>query len=319
MSMPSGKIESRDWDEISQVVADAYFPHTLTPRTPVRTDCAFPRSTGEGPVRIARLGWGADVSIRSDHPGAYGVNIPVSGRLDSVVGGREVSSLPGTATVCPPDTDTRIPHWAASCEIIGVRFDHEYLEREMHRILARPDRPLPSQVDLSAPAGTTWMRFVESLSDQMEGPNCLLQNDLVADQLLSAVTTAFVLAAVPDDPEGTEGTEGAVAARPRIVKRVIDALHGDPAHRWTAGEMAEQAGVSVRRLQEGFRQYVGRSPTQYLNDIRLVRARDDLLAADPGDTVTAVALRWGFAHTGRFAATYRSRFGVSPSSALRTT
>lgn len=312
MPKPAGGLASRDWDEVSQVVADAYFPHTLTPHTPFPMGDVFLRNTGTGPVRIARLAWGADVSVQSDHPGAYGVNIPLTGRLDSVVGGREVSSLPGTATVCPPDVATRMPHWTASCEIIGVRFDHEYLEREMHRILGRPGLPLPGQVDLSTSSGATWLRFVESLSDQMDGPRCLLHNDLVAGQILSAVTTAFVLAAVPDD------AEGAAATRPRIVKRVIDALHDDPAHAWTAAEMAEKAGVSVRRLQEGFRQYVGRSPTEYLTDVRMVRARDDLHEAAPGDTVAAVALRWGFAHSGRFAAAYRTRFGASPSAALRS-
>lgn len=312
MSTSDARIRSQDWDEISHVVADAYFPHTLTPRTRFPAGDVFLRNTGTGPVRIARLGWGADVAVQSDHPGAYGVNIPMTGRLDSVVGGTEVSSAPGTATVCPPDVTTRIPHWTSSCEIIGVRFDHEYLEREMHRILGRPGRPLPHQVDLSTSAGATWLRFVESLADQMDGPRCLLHNDLVASQLLSAVTTAFVLAAVPDD------AEGAAATRPRIVKRVIDALHENPARAWTAGEMAEKAGVSVRRLQEGFRQYVGRSPTEYLTDIRMVRARDELLDAPPGDTVAAVALRWGFAHSGRFAAAYRTRFGTSPSAALRS-
>ncbi len=312
MSKPADGLASRDWDEVSQAVADAYFPHTLTPSTRFPAANVSLRKTGTGPVRIARLAWGADVSVQSEHPGAYGVNIPLTGRLDSVVGGKEVSSLPGTATVCPPDVTTLMPHWTSSCEIIGVRFDHEYLQREMHRILGRAGRPLPSQVNLSTSAGTTWLRFVESLSDQMDGPRCLLHNDLVASQILSAVTTAFVLAVVPDDAEGTAAT------RPRIVKRVIDALHDDPAHAWTAAEMAEKAGVSVRRLQEGFRQYVDRSPTEYLTDIRLVRARDDLHAAGPGDTVAAVALRWGFAHSGRFAAAYRTRFGTSPSAALRS-
>jgi AraC-like DNA-binding protein len=41
--------------------------------------------------------------------------------------------------------------------------------------------------------------------------------------------------------------------------------------------------------------------------------------ADPGDgtTVTEVALRFGFAHTGRFAAAYRRRYGQAPSATLR--
>ncbi len=58
--------------------------------------------------------------------------------------------------------------------------------------------------------------------------------------------------------------------------------------------------------------------------MRLHRAHEDLLAADPaagdtvavdtvtGDTVAAVAVRWGFTPGGRCAANYRLAFGVLP-------
>ena len=47
---------------------------------------------------------------------------------------------------------------------------------------------------------------------------------------------------------------------------------------------------------------------------RTWRARADLADAVPGSgiTVTDVAARWGFTHFGRFAVTYRARFGESP-------
>jgi transcriptional regulator GlxA family with amidase domain len=39
----------------------------------------------------------------------------------------------------------------------------------------------------------------------------------------------------------------------------------------------------------------------------------DLLAADRmTDTVTGIAARWGFAHTGRFAVLYRQMYGQNP-------
>jgi AraC-like DNA-binding protein len=48
------------------------------------------------------------------------------------------------------------------------------------------------------------------------------------------------------------------------------------------------------------------------------RAHEDLLAADPRSaTAIEIAARWGFAHYGRFAATYRERFGQSPGRTLR--
>jgi AraC-like DNA-binding protein len=41
------------------------------------------------------------------------------------------------------------------------------------------------------------------------------------------------------------------------------------------------------------------------------------VAAEPGTTVTSVALDSGFAHLGRFAAAYRHHYGESPSETLR--
>jgi AraC family ethanolamine operon transcriptional activator len=38
--------------------------------------------------------------------------------------------------------------------------------------------------------------------------------------------------------------------------------------------------------------------------------------ADAEENVTAIALKWGFNHIGRFSLTYRARFGESPSRTL---
>ena len=79
------------------------------------------------------------------------------------------------------------------------------------------------------------------------------------------------------------------------------------------------AGVSVRRLQEAFQQYVGMTPLAYLTDVRLTRAHDELRRGTPGEVnVSEVAHRWSFGHLGRFASRYRARFGESPSQTLRS-
>lgn len=79
--------------------------------------------------------------------------------------------------------------------------------------------------------------------------------------------------------------------------------------------LADHAGVSIRTLTSGFRRHCGASPLSVLREIRLERARKQL--RDPrGGSVTEVALRFGFAHLGRFASVYRARFGESPSTTL---
>ncbi len=297
-----------NWDEASQMVAGAYYDHTLTR---LSRDSAAGLTVGHatlGPIRLALIEWGADVTVDSAHPGGYAVNVPLSGHLGSVTRGVEVVSSVGQATICPPDTDTHIGQWDRDCRILGVGIDESHLQTQLIRAV-QTGGPLPLQVDLRTPDGASWIRLVHTLAGQLAAEPGLLRNDLVADQLAGAVTTALILAAVP--------TEDAPAPRPRIVKRVLDALHADPGRVWAAGDMAECAGVGVRRLQEGFRQYVGRTPSECLLDIRLERVHADLQSADHDRTVTEIARHWGFAHHGRFAAAYRARYGLTPSQSRR--
>jgi transcriptional regulator GlxA family with amidase domain len=81
--------------------------------------------------------------------------------------------------------------------------------------------------------------------------------------------------------------------------------------------LADAAGVGVRALEDGFRRYVGRSPTAHLRHVRLDRVHAELSAARPGTTVGEVAYRWGFTHLDRFAGAYAKRFGETPSATLR--
>ncbi|MET0701429.1 MAG: helix-turn-helix transcriptional regulator [Mycobacterium sp.] len=81
-------------------------------------------------------------------------------------------------------------------------------------------------------------------------------------------------------------------------------------------DLSRAIGVSARTLQDGFQRYVGVSPTCYLREVRLQRARADLSNPALCTTVSDTAYRWGFAHLGRFAVAYRNKFGESPSEAL---
>jgi AraC-like DNA-binding protein len=306
--MPApGVSDPLDWDEASRAIEDAYFQNELHPLTRSTAADVILAGTEIGPVRLVHLGWGALVTVDTTHPGGYAVNVPVSGHLESVIGHHELVATPDCAVIYPPDTPACLRRWSPSLSVVGVRFDRDYLHREISRLLAQPSRRLPDRLDLTEQAGANWLQLVRSLSTQSAAD----QHPLVREQLSSAITTAFVLAALPDADGAHPPT------RPRIVKRVLDEMHDDPSRPWTAADMAEVARVSIRRLQEGFREYVGASPRECLTDIRLTRVRDDLLRGADGFTVADVATRWGLMHTGRFAAAYRRKYGESPSETLR--
>jgi AraC family ethanolamine operon transcriptional activator len=82
-------------------------------------------------------------------------------------------------------------------------------------------------------------------------------------------------------------------------------------------ELSRLVGVSQRTLEHGFRDQFNLTPYQYLIRCRLRFARDALREADPAsDTVTDIAVRFGFSELGRFAGEYRRFFGELPSDTL---
>lgn len=76
-------------------------------------------------------------------------------------------------------------------------------------------------------------------------------------------------------------------------------------------DLAAAAGVSVRTLNALCHRHFGETPMNLLRNMRLdaVRAK---LRLQPGLSITATALDYGFGHHGRFSAYYLRRFGELP-------
>lgn len=82
-------------------------------------------------------------------------------------------------------------------------------------------------------------------------------------------------------------------------------------------EVARRSGYSLRSLELIFRSSVGMTPGRWFLNVRLHGALRDLLTDAHAQSVTDIALRWGFRHVPRFAAHYRKMFGEFPSETLR--
>ena len=86
---------------------------------------------------------------------------------------------------------------------------------------------------------------------------------------------------------------------------------GDP---MSVFDLCRELGVSERTLHYAFQEVRGLSPMAYFKASRLNAVRQELKAAASGTTtVREIAQRWGFRHTGEFAADYRRLFGELPS------
>jgi len=101
----------------------------------------------------------------------------------------------------------------------------------------------------------------------------------------------------------------------KIVDKVIETTAKRVVTPISVTDMCRAAGVSPRTLARAFHAVHGVPPFHYLCALRLAQARQVLLSGDE-ETVTEVAMRFGFRELGRFAALYRKRFGESPSVTL---
>jgi AraC family ethanolamine operon transcriptional activator len=82
-------------------------------------------------------------------------------------------------------------------------------------------------------------------------------------------------------------------------------------------DLCRELAVSERTLHYAFQEVRGLSPMAYFQANRLNAVRQELKAAPAGTaTVQEIAQRWGFFHTGEFAAAYRRLFGELPSQTL---
>ncbi len=111
-----------------------------------------------------------------------------------------------------------------------------------------------------------------------------------------------------------EGSSGGVGwlfalADPQI-SAAINAMHQDPARRWTLQALAAQAGMSRSSFAQKFKATVGASPMDYLTRWRMLLAGDRL--ENSGDPISAIALSLGYESESAFSTAFKRVMDASP-------
>jgi AraC-like DNA-binding protein len=206
--------------------------------------------------------------------------------------------------------------WSADCEHLSVLIERTMLDNMFCSTWqARPaPEDFPVALDLRSPATRTWVELVRWAATDLDRRSGIAGSRLGAARFEELIVSGLLTAQHGDAPHVRMGQVAPVRLR-----RVVDYIEGHADEPLTTAHLARIAEVSARTLQAGFREHYGVSPTVYLRNIRLDRVHE-MLCKSGDDSVSSVidtALRWGFTHPPRFAAAYRSRFGVLPSETLR--
>ncbi|MFW3385587.1 UNVERIFIED_CONTAM: helix-turn-helix domain-containing protein [Kocuria sp. CPCC 205274] len=162
-----------------------------------------------------------------------------------------------------------------------------------------------------------WQAIAGHVVDHVLVNEVAAASPLLLEQSLRSLTHA-VLQTFPNtflaagtDPDPPE------QVHPTALRRAIAYIETHLAEPIGLPEIAAAARLSPRGLQSAFRRHLDTTPMGYLRTARLDAAHTDLLAAAGGESVGAIAARWGFAHPGRFAAAYRDQYGEAPADTLR--
>jgi AraC-like DNA-binding protein len=172
---------------------------------------------------------------------------------------------------------------------------------------------------VSPARAANWQALVRYFSREFCRNEAAYSSPLIHAQTMRLLA-ATALETFPNATLDAERGPSGDTAAPSAVRRAtafIDDHAGEPIG---LAEIAAAARLSPRAVQDAFRRHLETTPMTHLRQVRLRRAQQELRTADPGSgtTVAEVATRWGFAHHGRFAASYRREFGRTPAQDLHT-
>ncbi|MFJ4191038.1 AraC family transcriptional regulator [Kitasatospora sp. NPDC089509] len=177
----------------------------------------------------------------------------------------------------------------------------------LDRALAHPlMRELPALVHVPARSGghPELRAAVDLLGAELavERPGGRLAVPALIDLLLVYLVRAWT------ERPGAGGW-GAALADP-VVAAALAAVHGEPARAWSAGALAERAGVSRATLNRRFTALAGRPPMAYLTWWRMTRAA--ALLRRGSDPLETVARAVGYASPYALSHAFAREFGTTP-------
>jgi AraC-like DNA-binding protein len=311
---------SGDLDEARDFVSSIFCPHRLEPTNRVKTaDVRMHHAPAAG-ISLNYLQYGAPVNIvPGELEDFFLVQVQLQGGTHVKSGASTVEIGPGNASVLSPSEFTDM-HWTEDAAEFVVRLERDLVEKQLSALLGRHlPEPLVFNLKMDCQAGPagSWWRAVRFLASELEMSDNVLNSPLAVKQFEQTLVCSLLYSQPHNYTDALK--HGLTTAAPRHVKLVEDYIHAHADEPITVEDLTAAAGVSARTLFSGFKRFRGISPMKYLREVRLKQVRHDLERAGGDETVTDIAMKWGFGQLGRFAVEYKKEFGESPSDTLKRT
>lgn len=313
----TGLIRSNDVDEMRAAVARLFCEHRLKLCHPGGGMKAQMQARTLAEITVVQIEYGVPVVIEPRvMDDFYLFRVVLAGTAHVVLNGKTHYASPMTATLINPSQCTQILP-SQDCRSLLLKLSRQKMEQLLcERLCYHLDQPLlfdPS-VDLSRPGCARVWRYAQYLIHELvQIPEPSPIPPTLVPQL-EQILMSMILQFLPSNYSHVLERSTPVLL-PRHVRRAVSFMEAHFEQPLTLRRIADEANVSVRTLANGFRQFHGQTPMEYLRSTRLRRAHE-MLSAGTDESVTSVALKVGIRHLGRFASLYKSHFGVMPSETL---
>ena len=311
-------IESNDCDELSDYFSQRVSKVTISPASDV--DCVK-ISSSVVPIADAiaidnTVPYGARFLQKEDLDGLF-VFLPISGRALIRTGARVVPFSQAQGFIGTMN-EGDVLECSERFSLQALKLSKADLTRTLSHLL---DRPIINPIEFapSIDPGSTQARALHTLmlvaSRPIEGAPFLAPSSHAAKHFSEALSI-FVLESFRHSyselmtmPEPT--------VRPKHVARAIEYMRSNASRALTLQDLSAAAGVSVRALHYGFKQFLKVSPMEHLREIRLKGAYDDLLSAPAEVSIAEISKKWGFVTSRHFAMLCKRSYGRTPSEIRR--
>jgi AraC-like DNA-binding protein len=305
---------SRNADETGAFMAAKEFRLDLAPR--VAGDFDFIANVAYMPGSyLGYIQYGAaatihvpDVRVRDD----YWMHVSLRGGCEIVNGAGSAVCSPNQAVFSSPRGHRT--HSEAGSSRLTLSVTRATLLGRLAALLG--DAPTGALdfapvMDLTSRPGRRLIRHVQLALEELDESDEAMRNATFLGMYEELIVTAMLLAQPHSFTDRLQRLERPVL--PRDVRRALEYIDAHLDAPVTLAGLAAVTGVPGRTLLKHFKDHHGVSPMRYWRDRRFARARDALLHARNGESVTDIATAWGFYHLGRFAMEYSRRFGENPS------
>jgi AraC-like DNA-binding protein len=310
-------IETRDPTVAHAVISRIYRLRDLTPSA--GPEFSFGRVvSGDERFAMGQVHYQGQLHAVSEPlPEFFCISRVMAGRYGLSDGASDLRAQVGDRFVFPSDR-VKEHHWD-DMHLGQVMLDRVAVERELAGLsLATPSEGLQtlSMEPVSEALGEHWGSTTRHVLDGVLANDAAMASPLVRSAAFRSLVTAFV-EAFETNVAGT-GRPADARALPSTVRRALAFVEEHAHDDIGVVEIAEAARLTPRGLQLAFRRHLDTTPMSALRAARLRGAHADLVLGDPtlGHTVAGIALSWGFANPGRFAALYSAQFGRTPRETL---